>query len=158
MSQRNLPIALENSLSNEVTAPVYLVEMVFLTTSLFLSSHHEAISWNAETWQKNGVSVSFNTGKSASIKGSLAIPDPERAIAAICLGEKARGKVLRIYVYDLNAQEAVSYFEGIMDAVAIGLTVKIQFSNEGFNTQFIPNGRITRKIFAPLMAIGTEID
>ena len=153
---RMIPSDLRLFLSNAVTAPIFLVELVF-STPLFLSSFGEVIHWNGQTWQKQGVKVSIKAGKSGSLQGSLVIPDPEKAIGAICLGEKARGKVCRIYVYDLNADSGVLYFEGRMDAVALGLSVKIDISNDGFNTQFIPNGRITRDIFSPLMAIGTEI-
>lgn len=149
------------AVSQFVTAPRYLVELGF-STQLRYATGGQAM-WNGQVWTGGrlvaGWAPGITTTAGGAQSGSLALVDHDQTIVAIAFGEGVADKRCRIWQFyganDPDIDDPVLVFDGHMDGVKGGDTVRIGIVNEGERFQYAP--RLFVEAFLEPVPVGTII-
>lgn len=129
---RTLSGTLATELGLTVTRPGYLVEIVFATSTLRLSTLG-TLSYGGYMWSASDIKVSgMARNERGGQAGSLSIGNADLAIGALILNDGIADRSIRIWsVWAGAPSEAALEFDGIGDAADIsGLRVNIRLASD----------------------------
>lgn len=139
---RSLPSALSSELNADELKPFYAVELLFDSGDLRFWTGYGDITANSETWTGSGTILSFSSTQEVtdlSANGmTLTFSGLESTIIAILLGENYRGRIVRVYLGCLDANnqpvsDMYQVFAGRMDVMTMqenGSSATISISAE----------------------------
>lgn len=117
------------SLSDTLTAPIYLVKLNF-SIPFYLSSGPE-VSWDGATWQEEGIvvrRVEVDTLGRAAI--SLAISNLDRIMGQLVLGQPTKDRFVQVYAYypsgSAGAIDPIFLVDGVIDGASVGEVVSFR--------------------------------
>lgn len=157
---RTLSGALTTELGLTITRPGYLVEIVFATSTLRLSTLG-TLSYGGYTWTASDIKVSgLSRNEQGGQAGSLSIGNADLAIGALVLTDGVADRSIRIWSVWVGApSDAMLEFDGIGDDADIGdLRVNIKLANDHRRYAYSPRRFISPATgFNVLLPEGTKI-
>lgn len=116
------------TLNDQLTRPVYLVELGFAPT-VYMSSGAE-VSWGGYVWQNLGVDVSsLQTDTVGRSSATLSVSNLDRTFGSLVLSQAAKDRTAKIYVYypegSAGAIDPRLIVDGVMDGASVGQRVDI---------------------------------
>ena len=94
---RVLPADAQTEIAIDFTRPVYLVEMLFPSGTLYLSTGPQ-ITYNSNIYQEGQVSVgSFSWNSDGTQTGEITLSNENNAASALILGNTVNDVVINIY-------------------------------------------------------------
>lgn len=146
--QRNLPADAQTEIAIDFTRPVYLVEMLFPTGTLYLSTGPQ-ITYNSNVYQEGQVSVgAFRWNSDGTQSGDITISNENNSASALILGGTINDVVINIYKTYLIAAGGnttpVLYVTGSMDGSDVGYSSsRVGVLSTGSQTGHLPNNYFT---------------
>ena len=157
---RTLSGTLATELGLTVTRPGYLVEIVFATSTLRLSTLGD-LSYGGFTWVAGDIKVSgMARAERGGQAGSLSIGNADLAIGALVLADGVADRSIRIWsVWAGAPSDAVLEFDGIGDSADIsGLRVNIRLVSDHRRYAYSPRRFISPATgFNVLLPAGSKI-
>lgn len=145
---RDLPSDALTEIAIDFTRPVYLVEMLFPSGTLYLSTGPQ-ITYNSNIYQEGQVSVgSFAWNSDGTQTGNITLSNENNAASALILGGTVNDVVINIYKTYLIAAGGnttpVLYVTGSMDGSDVGYSSsRVGILSTGSQTGHLPNRYFT---------------
>lgn len=161
---RTLNPYLQTEVSRAATAPFYLVELVFQSTTLRLSTGRD-VSWRGYDWLATGVAVTELTPLEGGMEGRLSLPNADLGASALVLAEDIHDRPCRIWILygdgPYGADDAVLLFDGAVDGMEIppgSLRVELALQSRDAGTAFAPRIFCAPPLCHHAPPVGTVID
>lgn len=144
---RPLSVALQARVEQRITAPGYLVALVFDTQTVRLSSRG-TLAWGGETWLGYDLEVSGLAADGAGeASGELRLGNTDGTLSALLLGDGIAGRPITIYAFDGDhpaADEVEMLFDGQGDEAGLNAgRASIKLISDSVSRVRLPRGRIT---------------
>jgi len=108
---RGLTAGMLSEITATVVRPLFLFEMEFVGSTLYLSSGHINVSWNAQTWLANGFLYPFDAVKETTDlranSVTIELGAIDSSLMSLLLASTNQGKVGRLYLALLNSSNAI---------------------------------------------------
>lgn len=139
---RTLPAALSSELNADELKPFYAVELLFDSGDIRFWTGYGDITANGETWTGSGTVLGFSqTSENTDLAAegmTLTFSGLDSSIVSILLGENYRGRIAKVYLGALNANnqpvsDMYQIFAGRMDVMTLqenGQTATVSISLE----------------------------
>lgn len=160
---RTVSATITSAVGKDVTQPVYLIHMVWDSTSpqvdSYIATWDVAITWNGINWQGSGAEVR----RLSAGGGQLKLPNGDTDTwLTLINAQNPQGKAITVYEHHTDATaspqaDATLVFSGQMDACTITDDIILIDFIEGLTNKRFPVTSIQPDVYTKLLASGSRL-